>query len=168
MVSSAAPSLAQLRPLQAPPPVSWWPPAPGWWLLGLMILALVAYGLWRFRQHRRRNRYRRRALVELSAIYRQYQAGGDAVQYLHQASNVIRRVALSAFPAEQVAGLQGQAWVDFLHRSSGLEGFAEGAGVCLAAGPYQPAPRVEVEPLDALLRAWVVRHRGDWPGGGRP
>ena len=30
--------LDQLEPLIAPAPISWWPPAPGWWLLALLAL----------------------------------------------------------------------------------------------------------------------------------
>lgn len=40
--------LDQLAPLIDPEPISWWPPAPGWWLLGLALLLGLA-ALWRFR-----------------------------------------------------------------------------------------------------------------------
>ena len=39
--------LDQLAPLIDPEPISWWPPAPGWWLLGLALLLGLA-ALWRF------------------------------------------------------------------------------------------------------------------------
>ena len=38
--------LDQLQPLIDPPPVPWWPPAPGWWLLAV-LLPLAGWGLWR-------------------------------------------------------------------------------------------------------------------------
>ena len=46
-------SLANLRDIVEPPPVPWWPPAPGWWflltVLGLIaiLVALRAYRRWR-------------------------------------------------------------------------------------------------------------------------
>jgi hypothetical protein len=45
--------LAQLQPLIAPAPVSAWPPAPGWWIL-LLLLPLAGWGLWRLRHWRPR------------------------------------------------------------------------------------------------------------------
>ncbi|WMR35896.1 DUF4381 family protein, partial [Metapseudomonas otitidis] len=38
--------LDQLEPLIAPLPVPFWPPAPGWWLLAV-LLPLLAWGAWR-------------------------------------------------------------------------------------------------------------------------
>ncbi|WP_147471835.1 DUF4381 domain-containing protein, partial [Pseudomonas cichorii] len=40
--------LDQLQPLITPAPIGFWPPAPGWWLLMLLIPA-VAWGFWRLR-----------------------------------------------------------------------------------------------------------------------
>lgn len=42
-------SLEQLQPLMAPPAIGFWPPAPGWWLL-LVLLPLLGFGLWRLKR----------------------------------------------------------------------------------------------------------------------
>ena len=36
--------LEQLAPLREPAPITWWPPAPGWWLLGVLMMALLLWG----------------------------------------------------------------------------------------------------------------------------
>src|SRR5690606_41534821 len=44
----------QLIPPAAPPPISWWPPAPGRWVLALSLLLLLHLLPWLRRQGRRR------------------------------------------------------------------------------------------------------------------
>ena len=33
--------LAQLRDIHLPEPVSWWPPALGWWLVAMTVMTLL-------------------------------------------------------------------------------------------------------------------------------
>ena len=47
--------LDQLEPLIAPAPIDWWPPAPGWWLLALLV-PLMVWGLTRLWQRLKRRR----------------------------------------------------------------------------------------------------------------
>ena len=65
---SDAGSLQNLNDIVVPGPVDWWPPAPGWYVLG--AIALIVFVVLAVRQWRRwqGNRYRRQAMLELSAI----------------------------------------------------------------------------------------------------
>jgi len=109
--------LAALRPLHLPEPVGWWPPAPGWWLLGLLlVLALCAAGWWIARM-RRRNRYRREALLELRRLHASWTESGDAHRFASAAGSLLRRAALVRFAHAEVAPLCQEQWLAFLDRS---------------------------------------------------
>ncbi|MGD2138441.1 MAG: DUF4381 family protein, partial [Gammaproteobacteria bacterium] len=58
-MSVADDPLAALRPLHPPAPVEWWPPAPGWWVLGVLLLALLGLAWW----YHRTSAVRRAALA---------------------------------------------------------------------------------------------------------
>ena len=63
-------SIADLKDIPAPPPVSYAPQTPGWWVVGgLILLGLLVYAFFRWRRWRR-NRYRREAQAALDAIER--------------------------------------------------------------------------------------------------
>jgi len=54
--------LQQLNDIAAPNAISWWPLAPGWWLLIILVLlSLVALAYYLYAQHRA-SAYRREAL----------------------------------------------------------------------------------------------------------
>ena len=62
--------LQQLRDVHLPPDPNWWPPAPGWWLLAAVVLAAVAWLIYRMVQAYQRRaplRTARRLLKELLA-----------------------------------------------------------------------------------------------------
>ncbi|MBQ0718988.1 MAG: DUF4381 domain-containing protein [Gammaproteobacteria bacterium] len=69
--------LEQLRDIHLPQAVHWWPPAPGWWLVGVLLLALTIW-LSRYLQARYRRQYFRgetQALLKQLWLDYQQQAG---------------------------------------------------------------------------------------------
>lgn len=140
--------LAALHPLHPPAPVSWWPPAPGWWLLTALLLVLLGTGWWLHR----RGALRRSALAELRILER---TASDDTRVAAGVNNLLRRVALARFPRRQVAALSGEAWLQFLDSRARLSGFRDGPGRVLASAPYSARCRVERAALLALARRWI-------------
>ena len=95
--------LDQLQPTIAPPPVSWWPLAPGWWAL-LVLLPLLLWGLWYLRRYLPQRRQavqtqeqpldplRQAALAELARLVRPYD-GQHAGPWLQQLNALLKRLA---------------------------------------------------------------------------
>ena len=154
----AAPDLALLhglRDIHLPDSVSWWPLAPGWWLL----LALSSLLLWfLLRTWRQRGALRRQALKELQLIQDRFEQEGESRQLALELSTLLRRVALVRFPREQVAGLQGEQWLGFLDRSGGFTHFSAGKGRILGSAPYQSADVDEAKSLLQLSADWIRRN----------
>lgn len=103
---------AQLAPLRAPDPISWWPPAPGWWLLALLALAvllLLARALWRFH---RRGAPLRAARGTVEAL-RNSSAGLD--ERTAELARLQRQLAIRFAGRRACAGLTGAAWAEFLN-----------------------------------------------------
>jgi hypothetical protein len=149
--------LAGLRDWHLPDPVSWWPPAPGWWLLALLALA-VGFALTRsWLRRRRATAPVRAALAELAELRARLGADLESRAFVAAVSRLLRRLALVRYPREQVAALSGRDWLAFLEGSGQGVVFTAEAGRLLADGPYRARPAGESE-LAALARAasaWI-------------
>jgi hypothetical protein len=154
--------LAQLRDIHLPDPVSWWPPAPGWWALLLCLLMAIAAGGWRLHRQRIANAYRRLAALELRAAWTALQQDGNRAAYVYCLSQVLRRAALVAYPPEQVNILHGQAWLTFLDETMNdldAKPFSQGPGQDLLTLPYRPIIGDEdLEPLHNVALRWLAIH----------
>ncbi|WP_084784028.1 DUF4381 domain-containing protein [Marinobacterium aestuarii] len=156
------PSLEQLRDLQLPAEVGFWPPAPGWWLLAALLLGgLVWAGLWLWRRWQH-NAYRRAALKLLNAYRQQLQQDDNRQRYLTLVAQLLRRTALSAYPQQALAGLTDNAWRQCLIDSSGLDAFNGSAGDALVRGPYQAAIEFDPDAVGQLARDWIRKHKRRW------
>ena len=155
MNSTLDPTQLPLRDIHLPNPVSWWPPAPGWWILAAVALGLVVFAWVR---HRRGARHRA-ALRALDDVASQLQSGADPVTSMQQVSEVLRRFAMTITPdTGEVAGLTGNEWLDFLDDRWEPNAFGEGSGRRLLTGPYSRAGalgREEALELNRLCQAWV-------------
>lgn len=140
-----------LRDIHLPAEIGWWPLAPGWWLLLGMILlgALLLLLTIRLRQRRRLRRLALRQLEELARL--------PEAQLATALSRLLRQAAISHFPRHETAGLNGQAWLEFLDRPFAEQPFTQGAGSCLADAPYRPAVQVDAAALVALCRRWLKK-----------
>jgi uncharacterized protein DUF4381 len=141
--------LAALRPLHAPAPISWWPPALGWWLLLFAILALliVIYRYWR------RMAPQRAALRGLKILHKN--PDDHPVATLNQ---LLKRYALVCWPATTVASLSGKAWLEFLDANGGNGKFCSGPGRILLTDPYQKQS-ADLHELTALARQWIKSNK---------
>ncbi|HGX93240.1 MAG TPA: DUF4381 domain-containing protein [Candidatus Tenderia sp.] len=157
MDSAALDALDELRDIHAPEPVSWWPPAPGWWIvLGLVLLAtLIGLGL---RYWRKKNALRESALAELAHIKTEFSESQDAVQLAARLSILLRRVAISGGDRKKAA-LKGRAWLAYLDETGQTRAFSEGAGQVLISAPYQSSAELDADALLAAVEAWLQTSR---------
>ncbi len=158
--------LQDLRDVHLPDPISWWPPAWGWWglLLGILVGSLCLGAWW---VYRRRTQPRRVALSMLSQIEQRYQESQEDLLLLTQISELVRRFALVRFPRNQVAGLAGYSWLQFLDETGRTNQFTEGPGKVLMSGPYRPQIPLAPSDLVPLVRKWICQASQYQKGTGR-
>lgn len=149
-------SLQNLNDIVQAGPVAWWPPAPGWYVLAGALVLAVAWAAFRGLARWQRDRYRREAGRELDAIRRDGPVAAPRIPVL------LKRVALSAWPRERVAGLSGPDWLAFLDRAARSDVFSGSAGALLERAAYGAAPALSAEEFEALCvaaRSWIRGHR---------
>ena len=153
--------LAQLRDIHTPLPVDWWPPAPGWWVLLLLALLLVAVlCIWCLRKYRA-GAYRRMARTELHSAYRDWQQQGNDQAYLQAANSILKRTAITGYNDQGVQALNGARWCEFLDqqwRKPVVEGFRDGP---LVSAIYsESVSACDIAGLHDLAEQWIKAHRG--------
>ena len=143
--------LSELRPIHDPPPVSWWPPAPGWWVSALILAVPACFLLWRFFS----GRMRRAALAELRSIVGRSDL--DDRDYASALSILLKRYAMHCLPGEDVASLTGSAWLEFLDSRLDGDAFQKGPGRVLGGEVYAPGCRVDRRALASLAERWIKK-----------
>ena len=151
------PTQIPLRDLHLPEAVGWWPPAPGWWLLVLVVFSALGWLAYRAWRSWRRNALRRIAIAEIRRIQAEYRSGVDEISLAVELSSLLRRTMLAYAPRNEVAGLTGERWLRWLDQGLDDKPFSEGSGQNLESLPYRRREAVEddvdVEGLiDAVMR----------------
>lgn len=142
-----------LRDIHLPDPIGWWPLAPGWWGLLVLLTLLIGILVYVIRR-RRRVRQIQLALAELTRL----EANPDlsAREKLEALSILMRRVALTLYPREEVAGRVGADWLNWLNWAAGEPLFENEAGRLITDLPYRHTSQdLRITEAYNLGRQWV-------------
>ncbi len=151
--------LSQLPPIATPPPVSWWPLAPGWWVVMALVAIAITYLILWIIKHRTRTAYKRQALKLLQTI--------DASQSDRCATHMnglLKQVCLCAYPQRktEINRAYGEHWVNLLNLNSRCS-LDPNAATALAIAPYQPNVAFDPKALKATVARWIRSHPRQLP-----
>lgn len=145
----------QLRDIHLPDSVSWWPLAPGYWII-LIIIALLVVSAWLFRRWQHQQKLKQVIQVEFRRIERDYQQSNDALRLTKELSVLLRRVSLACFPESDCESLVGERWLTFLDQQLQNSGeFSQGVGKVLATAPYSRHIDIDAQALLTLCQRWT-------------
>ena len=149
------PWMANLEEIELPEPVPFTPETVGWTLLAGVLLLVLLWLVWRLLKRWQADAYRREAAKELQEIEN---SGPEGLPEL------LKRVALAAYPRTQVAELSRDAWLGFLDGTLGTTDFTQGVGRVLPDLAYDSAAAgrmtsQETRELFGLSKRWIRSHR---------
>ncbi|GGC75044.1 DUF4381 domain-containing protein [Marinobacter halophilus] len=145
--------LAQLRDIHLPETGGFWPPAPGWWLVGALVLISLAAVLLFWRRHKRNTLWQRQArdlLVDLE------QSPRKDSRWFCELNALLKRVARQAFPERNPEVMSGHEWVDFLLETAPNDRIASRPMVeAMVASTWQPRPAADPAQALSFAAAWL-------------
>ena len=134
--------------------------APGWYVLGAVVMLLLMWLaglLWRRYE---RNRYRRQALKEILDSQKHYAAAGMEGNMLYETNMLLKRIAMARYGRNETAGMKGDEWIDFLNQSIGDELFDETDNKLLQE--LYTGKKHESRPITDFIqkaKTWIKKHR---------
>jgi len=149
--------LSQLRDIQVPDPVGWWPLSQT--IIGLLVgLGGIFIGLtWYYWNQRKNNRYRQEAMATFKKAMVSASTSQEKLQIANQ---LLKQVAITNYGRHTVAKLSGQAWIDFLRQTALYIDQPESLQTSLES-IYRPAlslPEAEVEQTLDYAMQWIKGH----------
>jgi hypothetical protein len=152
----------ELKDIHLPDSILWWPPAPGWWVLGvvliifLFLMLLLLPKLWRWLRYKP---VRSLSLKEFYLIKQSHQQQADQKQTLQAITTLLRRTVMSKSGRIGHAGVVGDDWINQLNQMSQKDCFTQAQGELLKHGRYQPAIEGQNKAdIDSLLQScenWI-------------
>lgn len=166
--------LPGLQPLIEPAPIGLWPLAPGWWLLGGLVLSLAVVALWAWERRpapvpepeaaptgegeQAIDPVRVEALAELALMPRPYD-GAPAGAWLQQLNALLKRICRNHYPNAHSHTLNGRTWLAFLDNRCPAAGLTR--WMILVEGVYRPECKLDDKAINGLYQAvdtWIRKH----------
>ncbi|AZS50851.1 DUF4381 domain-containing protein [Entomomonas moraniae] len=162
------PQKLPLEPLIAPPPVSWWPLAPIWWIgiaILLTVFTILLIYLFRHKFLRQQPKppvididvRRQAALKELKSFEKPYQKPTE--EWLQQINALLKRLCITHYANEKIQTLTGQPWLNFLDSKCPQAHIKQFP--MLVDNAYQANYCMDNQTIDNLyssIETWITHH----------
>lgn len=158
-------SLQNLHDIVVPDPTPFWPPAPGWYAMGMVALVLACWIGCKWCLRWQNNRYRREALEELSRVAAGSLKSTSRIKALQNLNPLLKRTALAVWPRTEVADLTGDGWLAFLNRTGDTAFFGHEPARLLSEVSFVNEDKLsnlsdsQVAGLISAARLWIKHHR---------
>ena len=132
-----------LRDIHLPDAISWWPLAPGWWILLVAAISTILF-IFIVRKFYISKQLKRDIQHELEEIKNSFQQTQNKSQLAKSLSVLLRRASISYYPntKNNGAGLTGEQWLMWLDNTSQpsqkTKPFQSDVGKVLIHAPYLP------------------------------
>jgi hypothetical protein len=157
--------LSELADIHLPDPIGIMSPAPGWWILLVVLIPIVFFLTRKLRADWKRKRVCSFALRELDkclAHYKQQSNGADGatksqltLNYVSEINAVLRRVALKHYPFARIASLSGPDWISFLRNSGDAVLLDDSMAATISEGRFAKKWDVDPDALYQMAHQWI-------------
>lgn len=148
-------SLDKLHDIIVPEPIGLFPLAPGWYVVGLLVLALLFhFGVFFYNRYTKAL-YRREALEELHSVSEQ---GREEILQL---LTLAKRTAIGAYGREKTATLSEESWWDFMEEHSKVK-VSQELRTQIENFLYDdtfPSDRIDTPAIKAFVTLWIKTHK---------
>lgn len=137
--------------------------APGWWVLAALLTILILVISFLFVRYYYRNLYRKQALRYLAEITQSDFPDSGLHDQVYKTAILIKRVAMARYGRNPVAGLSGEAWIDWLNnrvKKNNITKFDKADAVLISDGIYgnKKLEHETVNPFLEKAKNWIRYH----------
>lgn len=139
--------LDQLKDIHLPQEVSIWPLAWPWWAMVVIVISVLAFVGYYFRQ----TKWRRQALLQLQEI-----ETINNLVCIRQCNRLLKQVALLRF-GKECASLSGVKWLEFLDNKTKHKIFMPQLSA-FASDIDTPISSIDAHALKKATATWIRKH----------
>ena len=148
--------LSRLQDIEGLDSASWWPLAPGWWFI-LIIIGLIIVFYLRHRAYKHTWQYK--TSQELEQMRKSLNSE-VAPEIIIRLSEILRRIAIHKYSRAECAGLEGDSWLEWLTQKDKSKFNWGRHGRLLTRTAYAPVGKEEIslQELSRLIdatREWI-------------
>lgn len=150
--------LQKMRDIHYPGDPSWFPPAPGWWLVALLVIAALIWlyrALYRYRRDRAPYQVAKHLLERAQTEFDNGEL--DARTYLDRCNDILKRLLVRVRNESAASPASGHQWLALLDKLHGGKDFREGAGVALGDERFRRELETDFSQLHRLLNRFVSK-----------